>query len=240
MAETVVTEETVARLLLYRFLARGYTYPDPALLEVLLTDEVWDEMQAADETLSLRAGQTIVDMRAFVSQYAGDSETLLTDLQIEHTYLFINAVPRVPAPPYESAYAGQGRLMGEPVSQVLQTYREAGLDMRQDYEALPDHIAAEAEFMSYLVQQAAEASQSGDGEVAEIWQARQRAFLAEHLLRWGPPFLAKVATSARQPFYRLLATVTETFLYAEARRLGVTACTRSLHSRRRTWQRQCS
>lgn len=238
MAKTLVAEETIARMLLYRFLARGYTYP--TLPEVLLADEVWDEMQAADEALNLGAGQTIADMRAFVSQYAGDSETLLTDLQIEHTYLFINAVPHVPAPPYESAYAGQGLLMGEPVSQVLQTYREAGLVMRQDYEALPDHIAAEAEFMSYLVQQVAEACQLGYGEEADVWQARQRAFLAEHLLCWGPPFLAKVATSARQPFYRLLATVTEAFLYAEARRLGVTACTRAFHSRRKTWQKQCS
>jgi TorA maturation chaperone TorD len=107
--------------------------------------------------------------------------------------------------------------MGEPVSQVLQLYREAGLTMNEEFDALPDHIAAELEFMVYLIQQEAEA-EDGEG-----WQERQKRFLAEHLLRWGGEFLEKLQDSARQPFYRYLAPLTEMWLRAEGQRLRMNA-----------------
>ena len=223
MQETVVSEDTIARLHLYRFLVQGYTYPESTHVERLFAGERWDELMAAAEALDLEAHQTIAALRDYVEQYADNVEALLTTLQIEYTYLFINAVPRVPAPPYESAYTGQGMLMGEPVSQVLQAYQEAGLTMHQDYDALPDHMAAELEFMFYLVQQEAIAEQSGEDEEAQGWRARQRRFLAEHLLRWGPSFQEKVAASARQPFYRLMATLTEATFRIEEQRPRMTA-----------------
>jgi TorA maturation chaperone TorD len=185
-AEPAVNQETVVRLLLYRFLAQCYTYPEPAFCEALHGREVWDQLGVAGEALSRRINQSIASLQACVRCYNGGDEKLLTDLQIEYTYLFINAVPHVPAPPYESAYTGAGLLMGEPVSQVLKAYREAGLIMHDDYDALPDHIAAELEFVSYLVQQEATAAQQAPEE-AEAWRTRQRDFLAEHLLRWNTP-----------------------------------------------------
>ncbi len=217
MAETVLAEETVARLLLCRFLVQGFTYPDASLLAVLRAHETWNELAAADEVLNLGIALTLADLRACVQGHDGDDERLLTDLQIEHTYLFITARPHVPAPPYESAYFGRGLLMGESVSQVLQAYQEAGLAMNEEFDALPDHIAAELEFMFYLIRQEAEAEDS------EVWQERQKRFLAEHLLRWGPQFLRKVQDSARQPFYRHLAPLTEMWLRAEAQRLRMNA-----------------
>ncbi|NIV28123.1 MAG: hypothetical protein GWN58_01050 [Anaerolineae bacterium] len=222
IAQIVSVEETMARLLLYRFLGLGYTYPETALLEVLQANETWDQLTAADEVLGLGIGPTLADLQTLVESYAGDGEQLLTDLQIEHTYLFISAVPHVPASPYESAYTNRGLLMGEPVSQVLRAYREAGLLMNKDYDALPDHMAAELEFMFYLVQQEAESSQSGDEDGAGVWQDRQRSFLREHLLRWGPSFLKEVTASARQLFYGMLAALTEAWFRSEEQRLRVT------------------
>ncbi len=160
-------------------------------------------------------------MKIFVSQYSGDAQKLLTDLQIEYTYLFINAVPRVPAPPYESVYSGRGLLMGEPVSRVLQSYREAGLTISESYDALPDHIGAEFEFMFYLVQQETKAKQTDERKTADTWREKQSHFLSEHLLQWSLPFMARVTQNARMPFYRLLAELSGAFFNTEQKLIGL-------------------
>jgi TorA maturation chaperone TorD len=112
--------------------------------------------------------------------------------------------------------------MGEPVSQVLAAYREAGLAMHKDYDALPDHFSAELEFLSYLIQQELDAVQAGDMASAASWLERQNRFLEEHLLQWGPRFLAKVTAGARKPFYRLMADLAGMVLQPEGQRMPMT------------------
>jgi DMSO reductase family type II enzyme chaperone len=213
-----VRGESVPPWLFYSFLSRTYAYPDSNLIDLLFVKETWEQLSDAEAALELGADSTIRELRAWVEQHAGATEELLADLEVEHTYLFINAVPHVPASPYESAYAGRGLLMGEPVSKVLQAYRDAGLAISEDYDGLPDHITAELEFMAYLIQQQAQAEQE-DSNKAATWKERQDRFLDEHLLRWGPVFLDKVASSARNDFYRHLAGLLEALLQAEEQRM---------------------
>ena len=222
MVETKAAEERIARLLFYRFLARGYSYPEVAWLDVLAGEQVWEELLAADEALGLQVGPTLIELRAWTKGHKGKEQQLLLDLQVEHTYLFITARPHLPAPPYESAYNGRGYLMGEPVSQVLEAYREAGLAIHREYDALPDHVAAELEFVAYLIQREAEADQAGDVVAVGEWRQRQHRFLEKHLLNCGPQFLEKVRAGARQPFYRLLAILSGTIFQSEARRFAMT------------------
>ena len=216
--ELNVRGESVPRWLFYSFLGRTYAYPDSNLIDLLFAKETWEQLSDAQAALELEADSTIRELRAWVEQHAGATEELLADLEVEHTYLFINAVPHVPASPYESAYAGRGLLMGESVSQVLAAYRDAGLAISEDYDGLPDHIAAELEFMAYLLQQQAQAEEE-DPEKAATWKERQNRFLEEHLLRWGPVFLEKLASSTRNEFYRHLAGLLEALLQAEEQRI---------------------
>jgi hypothetical protein len=151
-AEPAVNQGTVARLLLYRFLAQCYTYPEPAFCEALHGRELWDQLGVAGEALSRRIDQSIASLQACVRCYNGGDENLLTDLQI----------------------------------------------------------------VSYLVQQEATAAQQAPGE-AEAWRTRQRDFLAEHLLRWGPPFLKRVMEHARRPFYIQVSKLTDALFHSEKR-----------------------
>ena len=215
MAETV-SQESIARLLLTRFLARGFSYPDADLLALLADPATWEQLRAADEALALGIEPLLAEMQSWLEGY-DDEEQLRRDLEVEYTHLFIAARPHVPAPPYESAYQGRGLLMGEPVSQVLAAYGEAGLAVHRDYDDLPDHIAAELEFVAYLLQQESETGQTGE------WRERRQRFWQEHLLRWGPEFLARVSTAARLPFYRLLADLTGALLRGERGRFPVVA-----------------
>ncbi|MFC1956402.1 molecular chaperone [Chloroflexota bacterium] len=221
MAGTIVIEEDIARMLIYRFLGQAFSYPEAAFKDILLTDGMWDELIAADDVLDIGAGQAIAEMHDFASQHKDDAQKLPTDLKIEYTYLFINAVPNVPAPPYESVYFGEGLLMGAPVSRVLHLYREAGLIISESYDALPDHIGAELEFMFYLVQQEIKARQTDERETADTWREQQSHFLSEHLLKWIAPFMSKIITNARMPFYRLLAELLGAFLNTERKLISL-------------------
>ena len=221
MAKTIVIEEAIARMLFYRFLGQAFSYPETAFQDILLKDVMWDELRTTDDVLGTGAEQTITEMQNFVSQYKDDAQKLLIDLQIEYTYLFINAVPNVPAPPYESVYFGEGLLMGAPVSRVLHLYREAELTISESYDALPDHIGAELEFMFYLFQQETKAKQMNDRETADTWREKQRLFLSEHLLQWGSPFMSRVAQNTRMPFYRLLTELSEAFFNTEQKLIGL-------------------
>ena len=127
MTRTMLMEDKVARMLLYGFLTNAYTYPDAAFIELIARADFWPEMRAISEALAIDISLVIDEMETDIRRYNGDKELMLKEFQVEYTYLFINAVPRVPAPPYESVYTGNGRLMGEPVSEVLKSYREAGL-----------------------------------------------------------------------------------------------------------------
>ncbi|MFC1932736.1 molecular chaperone [Chloroflexota bacterium] len=221
MAGTIVIEEDIARMLIYRFLGQAFSYPETAFKDILLKDGMWDELKAADDVLDIGAEQTITEMHNFISQHNNDPQKLLTDLQIEYTYLFINAVPNVPAPPYESVYFGEGLLMGAPVSRVLHLYREVGLIISESYDALPDHIGAELEFMFYLVQQETRAKQMDERETADTWREKQSHFLSKHLLQWSSPFMTRVTQNARMPFYRLLAELLGAFFNTERKLISL-------------------
>jgi TorA maturation chaperone TorD len=202
------TESTRLWLAALRGLARGFTYPDTGWVAALL-DGQWPEALAAVlEPLGLSAE----GVRQAIETLPEELEMALQALQVEYTYLFINAVPHVPAPPYASAYTGQGLLMGVPAEAALVAYRQAGLTLAADYRDLPDHVAAELEFLAWLGEQALAAQESGDEEQAGWYLAQQKAFLSQQMRPWLPAFCRRVKEVARLPFYRELACLAESLL----------------------------
>lgn len=122
----------------------------------------------------------------------------LDALRTEHTRLFVGPAGP-PCPPYESVYRDEGRqVLGPSTEAVVRWYRTYGLGLDPAVGDLPDHVAAELEFLGHLL---------GRGETA----AAER-FVHEHPRRWFPAFLDDVETSAREPFYRALAVATRDLL----------------------------
>ena len=210
------TESTRLWLAALRGLARGFTYPDTGWVAALL-DGQWPEALAAVlEPLGLSAE----GVRQAIETLPEELEMALQALQVEYTYLFINAVPHVPAPPYASAYTGQGLLMGEPAEAALVAYRQAGLTLADDYRDLPDHVAAELEFLAWLGEQALAAQEGGDEEQAGLRQAQQQTFLSQQVRPWLPAFCRRVKEAARLPFYRELACLAESLLSVDWTKLS--------------------
>jgi putative dimethyl sulfoxide reductase chaperone len=196
-----------ARADLCRLLAACYYQPGPEFVE----EDVFGSMQAAAEQLDAgMAASTKTLAQAFGAQ---SHEELLVD----YTRLFLNPTGPLAAP-YESFWLGEkdpSRLQ-EVTQAVIAIYGEGGFEISEDFRDLPDHIAAELEYLYTLIFKEARADASNDasGNI-KTSELRQR-FVGAHLGRWVGPFAAAVNSAAETSYYRSLATLTDRFVALEA------------------------
>jgi len=85
---------------------------------------------------------------------------------------------RLPLAVYESMYRN-GRLLGPATFAVKAEYQKAGLEV--EGPELPDHIAIELEFLSYLTKQ-----ELKKGEAAKRWGKTRQMFIKNHAAQWMP------------------------------------------------------
>jgi TorA maturation chaperone TorD len=119
------------------------------------------------------------------------------------------------AAPYGSVYLdGERKMMGDSTLDIQNRYREAGLGTAGNFKDAPDHIAAELEFMYYLIFKEIEFFSNSDLEAAVGFIRKQNSFLEDHLMAWVPEFVGNVIANAANPFYPNLANATRAFLKA--------------------------
>jgi putative dimethyl sulfoxide reductase chaperone len=196
-----------ARADLGRLLAACYYQPGPEFAE----ERLFDSMRTA-------AAELDADL-AVLAQAMGEALDAqpLDELQIDYTRLFLNPAGPLAAP-YESAWlAGKDPMVFDEVIQsVVDSYRAGGYGVDEGFRDLPDHIAAELEFLYTLIFREARAAASGnDAERAEAIDLRRR-FVERHLGRWIGPFAAALRGSGETALYRTLGDLTERFVRSEA------------------------
>ncbi len=128
------------------------------------------------------------------------------------------------APPYETEYGMAHVFMKvQTMADVSGFYRAFGLDFAAGGRERPDHLAAEFEFLHFLL--LLQASALVEGRRTEFLAVRraETTFLREHLGAWGPAYLDKVATFDPDSAAARVAHVAARFLNTESRRLRVTA-----------------
>lgn len=125
----------------------------------------------------------------------------------EHLRLFIKGE----APPYEASYEPSSVPTAVPLGRgvhqladVAGFYRAFGFEVQGER---PDHLVAELEFVALLCVKEAFARLSRDPEGAEVCAEARAKFLDQHLRPWLPAFHARVAESARDPLFVLLAAL---------------------------------
>lgn len=191
---------------LARFLAACYYQPEEHLAE--------EQVFAA---LAEAAGVLAPDLHAGAVRL-GDAfaAATLDDLRLDYSRLFLGPF-EILAKPYGSVWLeGEKVVMGESTMALLELYRSAGFDLDEDFRELPDHIAAELEFLYLLNFQINEARRAGDDAGAAQAVAWRRILLRDHLGRWIVPFAAALRAGAQTPFYRHLADLTALFILKEA------------------------
>jgi TorA maturation chaperone TorD len=189
------------RLDAYRLLADGYHRPEQSLLDNL------GKLATCMERVCSDAGQHIKSIQAGISGMEG-----MEMLDVDYARLFVGPFNLL-APPYGSVYLeGERQVMGASTADVQMRYRAAGLDVDTGFKDAPDHIAAELEFMHFLIFKAMEAADKGDDDHVVANLTNQQAFLEIHLGAWIHEFAGKVVDNAATSFYRNLARATETFV----------------------------
>jgi TorA maturation chaperone TorD len=197
-----------ARADLCRLLAACYYEPGPELAEERVFATMCDAAARIDPALAAGAGRV---GEAFAS---AEPQALLVD----YTRLFLGPL-EARAKPYGSVWLpGDPALMQDSTMAVRALYAEGGFDVDEGFRELPDHIAAELEFLYLLLFRECAARRSGDAGAQQANAALRRRFLGEHLGAWAAPFAAAVVAGAETDFYRELGGLTGRFVALEAGR----------------------
>ena len=166
----------------------GLRYPDPKLIDKHYVSTL------ASVTTELKIPEQ--DLEQFSVDDSG-----LEALQVEYTRLFVNAVPRVIAPPYASVYVdGDKGLQGKTTEKTRIFYRECGFDLADETEPA-DHLALELEFLSHLA--------------AESRFEDEELFLKTLFRPWFRHFYKYIIPEVQHPFYRALIHLTATITKEE-------------------------
>lgn len=200
-----VLDKSLAKEDFSRLLAACYYQPEAHLVE----EEVFASLVRAAELLD----PALVDTaRQLGSSFAAES---LSELLLDYSRLFLGPI-EILAKPYGSVWMeGEKVIMGDSTMAVLDLYREGGFTLDDDFREVPDHIAAELEFLYLLNFQHSEAEREGQAEAhAQAAEVKQR-LLRNHLGRWVGPFTAAMTASAGTSFYRVLAELTARYLQFE-------------------------
>lgn len=184
MADTAPAPDRLARADLCRFVAACYYEPGPEFAE----ERVFDSMVAAARRVDPDLAES--------AQRVGEAFHDLDELLVDYTRILLGP-SMVFTKPYGSVWAG--------ASDLPALYAEAGFETSADFRDLPDHIAAELEFLYLLIHQDAPAD-------------LRRRFVVGHLSKWVPAFASAVQAGAETEFYRRLAELTARLVALEAKR----------------------
>ena len=146
------------------------------------------------------------DMEKSIYNYTGEA------LRVEYAKLFVGPFELL-APPYGSVYFEDGgRVMGDSTMKVIEIYQKEGLAKNDDFKDLPDHIAVELEFVSYLIYKERDALQKSDLDTVREYLNKQEAFLNDFLKPWVPQFCNKIKEGTNNGFYSALSDCVLTFV----------------------------
>jgi TorA maturation chaperone TorD len=222
-AETQVVKEDLlaGRLVVYSDLAQCFYYPSKPTIALLK-----GEMEAHlpfYELLDLNPKPHLDAIKKWMQSY-NDNGDIWLDLQKDYTRLFINARPKAEASPYGSLYLEkEGLVWGKTTVEAVKLYAEAGLKVAEHFKDIPDHFAAELEFMWYLIREEIKArggmltgdSTAVDNEKAEKMADLQSKFLKNHIGAWHEAFLNRVRFHTRSVFFSEVSALARDFISKE-------------------------
>jgi len=163
------------------------------------------------------AEKSCKEIARFIDEASG-IENLSDELSAEHTALFILPSDFIP---HEAVYLDkEKRLGGRVTMRVRQFYESAGADILEQCQEMPDHIGLELEFMAFLCRMEKELREAGDSESLNKCIHLQKAFLNEHLLKWGYQCCEKIIERANLGFYKAAAYLAIDFMKSEEEQIA--------------------
>ena len=185
----------------FRLLSQCFHYPRQPVV-TYLSQSLLGELARHLQNLPFSPGLNTSLVKLENDIWSHLSRASLEDWQVEYTGLFIYAANGIVCYPYESMQMeANKRLVGDSTIAIKQAYRHYGLRVSRRFADLPDHLAAEMEFMHFLYRNTDRGSATYDSDT----------FLRQHLLKWVP-CLVTCLNKTDSPFYRPLIEFTGDFL----------------------------
>ena len=198
----LMARKSKQRSQLYGFLATVYR-KEPSL-------EFLREIKTPAITVALRDAGVELEQGFFRKPEA----ELLFELAVEYTRLFVG--PGKHIAPCESVHvAGGDQLWGEAAIAVQRFIGQVGVEFKQEYNDLPDHISVELEFMQQLSAAESEAWAVEDRGEAHKCSRIEAEFLNKHLSSWVSRFCERVIAETEIGYFREMAMLTRDFIAAE-------------------------
>lgn len=221
-------ESWIARAALCELLSLSFRYPDDVLADVVSSGDWACAAREITGVLGLDLSGDFDEGCLGAAPLRGvkapvDKKSLLHDLRVEATRLFVGA-PEPACSPYEGTRRAEAEgapvlMFVNPHSMEVERFCHAcGLGRPEGTNEPLDHVATEFELLQVLALRAAGADAvEGDGVAqAELpggsAAAAYDAFVREHVRSWMLEFAEDVAVEARQPFYRAAAQLLRAFV----------------------------
>ena len=230
MMSTLEEAKKVAqvRSSVYSLLSQCFFQPSEELLASIIQGDFGEFLENTVGILDgEKVGREIVRLKDFSAQAKEKSaEKTLQDMKVEYNRLFVGP-GHLLAPPYESVYKTRnddnkkGVVMGDDTIAAKKFYLQAGLEIDDNFKDLPDHIAVELYFMSYLCNLEFLSADEGEDGIAQTSNIKelQNEFLKSHLGTWITEFSQAVATQTNSEFYRGMVKITEEWVMSEIKEL---------------------
>jgi TorA maturation chaperone TorD len=213
---TSMEEMARCRTQMYGFLCTAFLEPPDEEFLKNLTDEI------LQKELGDLFGR---EVRAFLAKKANGTPAGIPEIRQDFMDLFKVPLGSYMAP-YESVYRDErdvggkkvrGLLMGPSTVAVQEIYKRAGASIdKTNFKELPDHIATELAFMSFLCTREWDAWKRDDEGEAKDTIKLEREFLDDHLEKWTPALCENIRKRAKTPVYKGIAALLESFLKMEA------------------------
>jgi TorA maturation chaperone TorD len=193
----------------YRLLAACFCEPER---EMFIEESLCANLAGLMDGLSIPAGELFRKMDKEMR------EKEQQELLVEYSALFLGPA-EILAQPFGSVYLDrEGLVMGDSTMAVKKIHAEAGVKFEED--GLPDHIAVELEFMSFLEGKIAEAEAVGNQEDLADFSAIESRFFHPYLAAWAPKFADLIGKHSKLDYYRALAEALAAFIAAEQQRIS--------------------
>lgn len=191
----------------YRFVGVFLDVPGAEVVEGVVNGSAADDLAAILSDAGASDTEAAEVLEAFNGGVPLAAEAA-TELRRDFTRLFTN--PEKPlVSVYEATFKGADDFDTSKLAFVSPTaldaerrYRRWGIEVGGARRESPDHMGAEVDFISYLLETWAQALGEGDEERAERARCDVCEFMDAHFLKWGEPFFAVVADRARTGTYR--------------------------------------
>jgi TorA maturation chaperone TorD len=157
-------------------LARAFLAPMEAAHFEAMTGMLADDLADLDVSLAYGIEPQLDALRAAMSKLSSHEELL-----VEYSQMFLQ-------PPREAVlnvcFPLDGAMMGGTVTEIEDFYRHYGVERGDHFKDLPDHVAVQLEFISYLYGRAGEGIERGEPDT----EAEKAAghFMHQFVSRWVP------------------------------------------------------